>query len=82
MPALGLSLLLVALGAILAFAVNATVSGLDIQVVGAILMIVGAVGVLASMLFWTSFAPYGNHRSDVVRRDVVRRDVVREHDVA
>jgi hypothetical protein len=82
MPALGLSLLLVALGAILAFAVDVTVSGLDIQVVGAILMIVGAVGVLASMLFWTSFAPYGNRRSDVVRRDVVRRDVVREHDIA
>jgi len=82
MPALGLSLLLVALGAILAFAVNATVSGLDIQAVGAILMIVGAIGGIASMLFWTSFAPYGSHRADVVRRDVVRHDVVREHDIA
>ena len=81
MPALGLSLLLVAVGAIFAFAVNATVSGLDIQTVGIILMIVGAVGVLASMLFWTSFAPYGSHRADVVRRDVVRRDVVTERDI-
>ena len=81
MPALGLSLLLVALGAILAFAVDATVSGLDIQAVGLILMIVGAVGVIASMLFWTSFAPYGSQRSDVVRRDVVRRDVVTERDI-
>ena len=81
MPALGLSLLLVALGAILAFAVDATVSGLDIQAMGAILMIVGAIGVIASMLFWTSFAPYGSRR-DGVRRDVVRSDVVREHDIA
>ena len=80
MPALGLSLLLLAVGAILAFAVNATVSGLEIQTVGIILMIVGAVGVLASMLFWSSFSPYGSHRANV-RRDVVRSDVVRERDV-
>ena len=79
MPALGLSLFLLALGAILAFAVNATVSGLEIETVGVILMIVGAVGVLASMLFWTSFAPYGGgRRAGVVRRDTVRSDVVRD----
>ncbi len=61
MPALGMSLFLVAVGAILAFAVTTTVSGVSIAAVGVILMIVGALGILLSMLFWTSFAPFGSH---------------------
>ena len=60
MPALSLSLLLAAIGAILAFAVEWTVSGVDLATVGLILMIVGALGAVMSMLFWTSFAPYGH----------------------
>ncbi len=67
MPALGLSLFLVAVGAILAFAVNVSVSGVSIYAVGVILMVVGAVGLLLSLLFWTSFAPFG-------RRDTVVDD--------
>jgi hypothetical protein len=46
----GISLFLIAVGAILYFAVNASVSGLEIDTVGLILMIVGAVGFLWSML--------------------------------
>ena len=45
-----LSLLLFAAGAILYFAVETTVSGLDLAMVGVILMIVGAVGVVLSLL--------------------------------
>lgn len=76
MPALALSLLLIAVGAVLAFAVEATVSGLDIEAVGVILMTVGAVGMIVSLLFWTSFAPYNSHRhTEVVRHDVRDRDV-------
>jgi hypothetical protein len=52
---LGVSLVLIAAGAILAWAVNAEVSGLDIQVIGVILLIVGIVGFLLSMLFWSSW---------------------------
>jgi hypothetical protein len=52
---LGVSLVLIAAGAILAWAVKAEVSGLDIQVIGVILMIVGIVGFLLSMLFWSSW---------------------------
>jgi Domain of unknown function (DUF6458) len=59
MPALSFSLLLIAVGAILAFAVQWTVSGMDLRVVGLILLVVGAIGAVMSMLFWTSFAPYG-----------------------
>jgi Domain of unknown function (DUF6458) len=52
---LGVSLFLVAVGAILTWAVSAEVSGLDIQVVGVILMVVGVLGFLLSLLFWSSW---------------------------
>jgi hypothetical protein len=53
---LGVSILLIAAGAILAFAVNTTVSGIDIQTVGWILLIVGIVGGVVSMIFWSTWA--------------------------
>jgi hypothetical protein len=56
---LGVSLLLIAAGAILAFAVNAEVSGVDVQSVGWILLIVGIVGAVLSMIFWSSWAGPG-----------------------
>jgi Domain of unknown function (DUF6458) len=55
---IGISLFLVAVGAILAWAVNATVTGLDVKIVGVILMVVGLVGLMLSLLFWASFAPF------------------------
>jgi len=51
---IGVSIFLIAVGAILAFAVEVTVSGLDLQTVGLILLIVGAIGLVASLLFWSS----------------------------
>lgn len=60
---IGLSLFLLAVGAILAWAVDATVTGLDIKVVGVILMVIGFLGLALSLLFWASFAPFA-------RRDV------------
>jgi hypothetical protein len=60
--AVGTSLLLIAVGAILAFAVNAQVQGVDINAVGAILMIVGIIGMAISLLFLASFAPFGGDR--------------------
>jgi hypothetical protein len=47
---IGVSIFLLALGAILTFAVNASLSGLDINVVGVILMVCGALGLLLTML--------------------------------
>ncbi len=47
---IGVSIFLLALGAILAFAVNTDISGLDITVVGYILMFCGALGLLLTML--------------------------------
>ena len=57
---IGVSLLLVAAGAILTWAVNATVSGLNIHTIGVILMVVGAVGLALSMVFWSSWGGFGN----------------------
>jgi hypothetical protein len=44
---------------VLAFAVNATVSGVDIHTIGWILLIVGIVGILLSLIFWSSWAGPG-----------------------
>lgn len=49
---IGGSIFLIALGAILTFATNVTVSGLDLNVVGIILMIVGALGLVLFLLVW------------------------------
>ena len=80
MPGLGVSIFLVAVGAILAFAVTATAEGFDVNTVGVILMIVGGIGFLASMIFWAPWAPYGRDRRTVVR-DGGGRTVVREREV-
>jgi hypothetical protein len=52
---LGVSLILIAVGAILTWAVEADVSGLDVNAVGVILMIVGLIGGLLSLAFWSSW---------------------------
>jgi len=52
---LGIGLILAAVGAVLAFAVDATVSGVNIHTVGWILLIVGIVGILLSLVFWSSW---------------------------
>jgi hypothetical protein len=63
---LGIGILLAAVGAVLAFAVSATTSGVNIHAVGWILLIVGIIGILLSMIFWSSWAGPGywtNRRS-------------------
>ncbi len=71
---IGASIFLMALGAILAFAVNASISGLDIAVVGYILMIAGAIGLIMTLLV---FGPRRAARDEIVEDRVVRdrRDV-------
>ncbi len=56
----GVSILLIAVGAILTWAVNATVSGLEIQTIGVILLIVGIVGLVLSLIFWSSWGGVAN----------------------
>jgi uncharacterized membrane protein len=49
---IGVGIFLVAVGAILAFAVSATVSGISISTVGVILMVVGAFGIVLELILW------------------------------
>jgi hypothetical protein len=63
----GLSLLLIAAGAIIAIAIDYEFAGgVDIQAVGVILIVVGAIGLAFSLLFLASFAPFGSHDRDQV----------------
>ena len=55
----GIGLLLAAAGAVLAFAVDKQVSGVNLHSVGWILLIVGIIGVALSMIFWSSWAGPG-----------------------
>jgi hypothetical protein len=74
---ISLSILLVAVGAVLTWAVSAEVSGIDINAVGVILMIVGGIGLLLSLAFWSSWGGFGGARdgggqnTTVVERDRV-----------
>ena len=65
---IGTSLFLIAIGAILYFAVNAEVSGLEISTVGIILMVIGVLGLLISLFMLNS----ARRTSQTVVRD---RDV-------
>ena len=68
---IGSGLFLIAIGAILYFAVNADVSGLEISTIGLILMVVGVVGLVISLFMMSS-----GRRDRVVERPVTRdRDV-------
>ena len=68
---LGTSLFLIAVGAVLRFAVNVSTSGFNIHTVGVILMIVGAVGFILSLLWMTMWA---DRRNRVARERPVYDD--------
>jgi len=70
---IGVSIFLLAVGAILAFAVDVTTEGVNLDTIGVILMVVGGIGLLFSLLFWSSFSPYGRREERVVTRE---REVV------
>lgn len=70
---IGASIFMIAAGAVLAFAVNVTVEGIELRTIGYILMAVGVVGLLLTMLY---LGPR-TRRAAVVRDEyVVREDPV------
>ena len=82
------SILLIATGAVLTWGVTAEAEGLDINAIGVILLIVGILGLVVSMIFWSTWG--GFHRRSVYveggpvrRRTVVPREttVVEEDEV-
>jgi hypothetical protein len=67
--ALGTSLLLIAIGAILRFAVSVTTHGFSLHTIGVILIVVGAVGLVISLLWMTIAGRRTAAEPRVVRRD-------------
>ncbi len=68
---IGTSLFFIAVGAILRYAVTATVSGVSLMTVGLILMIIGVVGLVLSLWLMLSAS---SRRGRVTRERVVERD--------
>jgi hypothetical protein len=76
---IGVGLILIAIGAILTWGVTDTSRAVNLDAVGAVLMVVGAIGVLLSLAFWSSFWGPGYYRrgyaaeGPVTRRRYIRR---------
>ena len=79
---IGVSVFLIAVGAILAFAVDVAVSGLDLTTVGYILMIAGVIGLIWSLFVFGGDRSFGRrtvvdeYDDGLGRREVVRDDYV------
>ena len=69
---IGVSVFLLAIGAILAFAVEVNANGIDLDTIGVILMIVGVIGLVTSMFIWGD--TFGIRRGYAGGRTVVRDD--------
>jgi len=78
---IGVSIFLVAVGAVLAFAVNFRTSGLDISTVGVILMIVGSLGFVASLVMLGGSGWGGRRRTVVDDYEPVGHRVVRREEI-
>ena len=63
---IGTSIFLIAVGAILDFAVKVQTNGFNLNTIGLILMIVGAIGIVVSLTFWSSWGGFnrGGYRRD------------------
>jgi hypothetical protein len=73
---IGVSLILIAVGAILTWAVTDNVSNVDLSTVGVILMVVGLAGGLISLMFWSSWGGFGSYRRETIVRDAPTERVV------
>jgi hypothetical protein len=56
---LGVSIFLIAVGAVLAFAIHVATNGIDLHAIGYIRMGVGALGIVLSLIFWSSWGGPG-----------------------
>ena len=64
----GPSIVLIAAGAILRFAVSVTTTGFNLHTIGLILMIVGALALVLSIVFWSSWGGFGGSAAGGYRR--------------
>jgi hypothetical protein len=86
---IAVSILLIAVGAVLTWGVTATAEGLDVNAIGVILMIVGILGLVISMIFWSSWGGFRRRATYVeggpvrtVAEPRRRATVIEEEDVA
>jgi len=77
---IGVSVFLIAVGAILAFAVDVSVSGLDLATIGLILMVVGVIGLITSMVIFGR-SGFGGRRTVVTDSYVEDTPASRRTDV-
>ncbi|MGN6798851.1 MAG: hypothetical protein ACTHKS_11950 [Gaiellaceae bacterium] len=64
---IGVSLILIAAGAIITFAINvSSSSAFNLHTIGIILLVVGIIGVVMSMIFWSSWGGFGGGRDTTV----------------
>ncbi|PZR60756.1 MAG: hypothetical protein DLM53_10315 [Candidatus Eremiobacter antarcticus] len=68
---IGTSIILIAVGAILRFAVSVTTQGFNLHTVGLILLVAGVVGLVVSLLWMTLWADRRRAMPTVARRDEV-----------
>ena len=71
---IGTSIFLIALGAILHYAVTATVAGIEIQTAGTILMVVGVIGLIISLAYLASWRRRGGPPPEGAPPAVVERE--------
>jgi hypothetical protein len=83
---IAVSMIMIAVGAIMRFAVTAQAKGFNVHTTGMVLMVVGVVGALLSIGFWASWGGFGHvGRGRTVRggQEIVggERTIVREREV-
>ena len=69
MPSIGTSIVLIAAGAILRYAVTASVEGVSLRTIGLILLILGVVALVLSVLYLFAWAPSRARRAGAVVRE-------------
>ena len=70
----GTSIVLIAAGAILRFAVSVTTTGFNLHSIGLILMVVGALALVLSIVFWSSWGGFGGSAGGYRRQRRVTQD--------
>ena len=68
---LGISLILIAVGAVMAWAIHVSTTGFNVNTIGYILLVVGIIGALLSLVFWSSSAGPGYFTQGGSRRRTV-----------
>jgi hypothetical protein len=69
MGGIGISIAIIAVGAVLTFALEREAEGINLDTVGIIMMIMGTVGLVVSGLFWSNWGPYRRDRRGTTLRE-------------